>query len=121
MEAKELMIDDLVKCGEPDCEGHRVDYINEMDDEVGVDGEILNLNMIFPLPLTPEILERNGFIKELDSDCIHYKFTLIQGHSQFSLLYARSVFQWLYTIDFKYIHELQHVLKLCGIDKEIEL
>ena len=58
------MIGDLLKCRESTCQGHRVDYINEMDGEVGVDGEILDLDMVYPIPLTPEILEKNGFVIE---------------------------------------------------------
>lgn len=73
------------------------------------------------IPLTTEILEKNGFTKELDADGIHYRFTLIDEHIRFSILYVRSVFQWLGPLDFKYIHELQHALKLSGIKKEIEL
>jgi len=72
------------------------------------------------IPLTPEILEKNGFTKELENGS-HYRFTLIDEHIKFSILYARSVFQWLGPLDFKYVHELQHALRLCGIKKEIVL
>lgn len=78
-------------------------------------GLILERNEIEPIPLTPEILEKSGFVKNDN------KFTLIEGHTSFSLKYARSVFQWLGPLDFKYVHELQHALRLCGIEKEIEL
>ncbi len=80
-----------------------------------------SMDNLHPIPLTPEILEKNGFKKELNDDRIHFRFTLIESHTQFSLLYARSVFQWLGPLDFKYVHELQHVLRLCNIDKEIVL
>ena len=75
----------------------------------------------YGVELVSEILEKNGFTKELDADGLHYCFTLIDGHTKFSILYARSVFQWFSPLDFKYVHELQHALKLCGIEKEIEL
>lgn len=74
-----------------------------------------------PIPLTPEILEKNGFTKDLDLDNVHYWFTLIDEHIRFSILHVRNVFQWLGPLDFKYVHELQHALRLCGIKKEIEL
>lgn len=74
-----------------------------------------------PIPLTAEILEKNGFKKELSEDNIHYRFVLIYDGVRFSLLYARSVFQWLGPLDFKFVHELQHALRLCGINKEIEI
>lgn len=119
MKANELMVGDFVMISKTTCRcanicGHTNDVLLD-------NGVITNVGNICPIPLIPEILEKNGFVKELDSDGIHYRFTLIQGCSQFSLLYARSVFQWLYPIDFKYVHEFQHALKLCGIDKTIEL
>ena len=83
-------------------------------EDVGFDG-------VEPIPLTTEILEKNGFVKEPDADGLHYWFTLIDKHTKFSVFYARSVFQWLGPLDFKYVHELQHALRLCGIKKEIVL
>ena len=74
-----------------------------------------------PIPLTGEILEKNGFAKKLDTDGLHYRFTLIGGYTWFSVRYVRSVFQWLGPLDFKYVHELQHALRLSGIEKEIVL
>ena len=74
-----------------------------------------------PIPLTTEILEKNGFEKSVDDDDQHNRYTLIIEHTSFSLKYARSVFQWITPIDIKYVHELQHILKFCGIYKEIEL
>ena len=114
MKVTDLMIGDFVKCREQDCGGHRVDYISEMDDEVGVDGEILDLNMIFPIPLTPEILEKNGFgfgggyIYKLDDSqmVIEYSYGFLFG--------------WVFCHkkQLNYVHELQHVLRLCGIKKK---
>lgn len=80
-----------------------------------------NIEIIRPIPLSAEILEKNGFTKKLDADRLHYWFILIDGHTKFSILYARSVFQWLGPLDFKYVHELQNALRLCGIEKEIIL
>lgn len=80
-----------------------------------------NIDELKPIPLTPEILEKNGFTKELDADKSHYWFTLIDEDIRFSVFYARSVFQWLGPLDFKYVHDLQHALRMCGIKKEITL
>ena len=92
------------------------------DDDLDVIGfKELKYNEIVPIPLTTEILEKNGFKRELNEDNIHYKFILIYDGIRFSLLYARNVFQWLGPLDFKYVHQLQHALRLCGIEKEIEL
>lgn len=79
-----------------------------------------DLDEIFPIPLTPEILEKNGFTKE-------YGVWVIYRHPSFKwfVLYKR---EFGYTISvgesevsIDNAHELQHVLKLCGIEKTIEL
>ena len=72
------------------------------------------------IPLTTEILEKNGFVESNVNGCFSL-YTLIYDGISFSLKYVRSVFQWLGPLDFKYVHELQHALKLCGIKKEITL
>lgn len=72
------------------------------------------------IPLTTEILEKNGFIESHVNERFSL-YTLIYDDISFSLKYVRSVFQWLGPLDFKYVHELQHALKLCGIKKEIAL
>ena len=76
---------------------------------------------IEPITLTPEILEKNGFKKEIDEDKIHNIYTLTENSTALAIVYARSVFQWFYPIDIKYVHELQHIMKLCEIKKEIIL
>ena len=89
--------------------------------------------MIEPIPLTPEILEKNGFVKremwlaewyaleynEEWTDNIRVKF-----HDQFPWPVdwgdACIVEQGRYfSCAIHFIHELQHALKLCGINKEI--
>lgn len=91
---------------------------------------------LFPIPLTPEILEKNGF-----------KYTnnhTLQGSDTYILRYEQNGFD--YTITYKLndwfavdsyddrtyrifemetgrwcVHQLQHALRLCGINKEIVL
>ena len=75
---------------------------------------------VLPIPLTPEILEKNGFVKEEDKDG-NKRYSLIEGCTKFSLGYARSVFQWIFPIDVRYVHQLQHALRLAGVEKEIEV
>lgn len=132
MKAEELMIGDLVRIPVSKVDGvttsngiARIVSIHSGDwcivkSDVGYTLSI-DYTLINPIPLDTEILEKNGFEKELTEDGIHYRFTLISDNIKFSLLYARSVFQWLGPMDFKYVHELQHVLRLCGIKKEIKL
>ena len=87
---------------------------------------------IEPIPLTPEILEKNGF--EPDCDKKYYKnknwSNLIIRHciecyeKDFcvgEMLYCYDTPQFNSWFSVLYVHELQHTLKLCGIDKEIVL
>lgn len=77
---------------------------------------------IEPVPLTPEILEKNG---ERDNNAI-YSFG--DGHEWIELTVYKDGSVW-WTINLgeyqitrlQYVHELQHTLQLCGIVKEIEL
>lgn len=70
-----------------------------------------------PIPLTKEILEKNGF--KFDGDCIYklgdYKI-VIEWSGGF-------LFGWVfcYKKQLNYVHELQHVLNLCNVYKKIVL
>jgi hypothetical protein len=86
-----------------------------------------------PIPLTPEILEKNGFehIKqkviipsksqeEVEVEYMYCKglpcsFDIIHGYLMFNSNIDLCSIRMLVN----YVHELQHLLKLCGIDKEI--
>lgn len=140
MKANELMVGDLILIHEPDCKGHRIDYISEIDEEVGADGELYPIGYIKPIPLTPEILEKNGFEKTLDADdmeCYRYYNRAADGHIKI-ILHDGGDGDWSieivnydkfhdYEIRYKNeflflkVHQLQHALRLCDIEKEIEL
>lgn len=81
-----------------------------------------------PIPLTPELLKKNDILYEKQSfyyvieddkdlECTYYIQQILQGDWVIGVdigAYDCSVFARI-----KYIHELQHALKLCRIDKEI--
>ena len=87
-----------------------------------------------PIPLTPEILEKNGFTKstppsgihakcyELDNKKDKYNLT-IADYNKYKrlLLNVDSEDSECFNIKCDYVHELQHALRLCKIEKEIEL
>lgn len=97
----------------------------------------------YPIPLTPEILEKNGFVMdERDGVAVRYSFatdlhkpkqTVIQFAFYDGDVSADTLFKcWtspkdcdgindLHICDLKFVHELQHALRICGIDKEIVL
>jgi hypothetical protein len=90
---------------------------------------------IKPIPLTPEILEKNGFehIKqkviipsksqeEVEVEYMYCKglpcsFDIIHGY----LMFNSNIDLCSIRMAVNYVHELQHALKLCGINKEIKL
>lgn len=83
---------------------------------------------IEPIPLTSEILKKNDILyrkssfyyiinDDKDLECTHYIYQTVQDDWAIGVdtgAYDCSVFARI-----KYVHELQHALKLCGIDKEI--
>ena len=88
-----------------------------------------------PIPLTTEILSKNGF----EAEKAYYGFVYFYDDDDNSLRivfhpkesnYTRGAYSYIHidcgcvTIDelpIQYVHELQHALRLCGIEKEIEL
>ena len=71
---------------------------------------------IDPIPLTEEILVKNGWRKEsitIDGDYANWcgEIPIYQEEDEFN--YER--------IELTYVHQLQHLLRLVGVQKEIEL
>lgn len=99
-----------------------------------------DIKSVSPIPLTPEILEKNGWISDNYNDRLHvYNLRYSKGHStiaisddgKWSIEVSTEVAKkdkrgradlitfvrdWC---DGFCVHELQHALRLCGIDKEI--
>lgn len=75
-----------------------------------------------PIPLTPEILEKNGFGCDRNDG---YAILRLEDNSE--LLYYFHEYKLtrfykseiIFRCQCVYAHQLQHALKLCGIDKEI--
>ena len=115
MEANELMIGDWVRIHSDICP-ERVSIL-----KFGVD---VNCE---PIPLTAEILEKNGFKEKGVFYCL--------DTFDYYGLYICEITESIWRVQFYnhecsafdsiicvgYVHELQHALRLCGIDKEIVL
>ena len=137
MKANELMIGDWVQgnpCGQH-CDRNNNTYYKVAILDIGnhcwgysVCGALVELKYddIFPIPLTPEILEKNGWVE----DGYFYRHKEL-GYIQLGKLFEHASFDFTkYGINYriqtsprcmKYIHQFQHALRLCGISKEIEL
>lgn len=78
-------------------------------------GNAGNIEDIEPIPLTPEILGENGFAELNPGTWWYMDFHISLSTTRvYTLICGR-------TIQFRFIHELQHALKLCGIEKDIVL
>lgn len=143
MKATDLMIgdwvsvyiedDDPAQCGYVTC---KVENINDFGD-IGAKCNDYREEDVEPIPLTPEILAKNGFVygyKQVDYEQVDYRQRYITyyhiGLDFYLDLYGGEIllkirqdcdFTFFGIISCKYVHELQHALKLCGIEKEIVL
>lgn len=118
MKIDELMIGDLLYW---DTEGKKYPYPITAEDFAN--GAVSGLT---PIPLTNDILETVGF-KKIINDCgrVYYELGLNEYNSKL-FLYNNSVvidFEGndIYLCDCEYVHELQHVLKTCKIEKHFLL
>lgn len=81
-----------------------------------------------PIPIIPEILEKNGYhttlVYDIDDDSIVYQHIDLCGEWTWyngKIYYSITDEEVVEMFDCKYVHELQHFLSLRGIEKEIIL
>ena len=124
MKAEDLMIGDWVLVKELDF-SNLTNVISEYQHQIRLKdfAEMYNAGeykKYEPIPLTTEILEKNGFYNSVliddykITDGVHYNIDSKQ--ILFGFEYGTVL-----EIDCCYVHELQHALKLCKIKKEIVL
>jgi len=128
MKATELMIGDWIRC---DRKPYRIAEIGGM---VCIDGErelFSNLEDIEPIPITGTILKRNGIKSEEYDDGFYWcdgdprkgisqEVRLVQDDKGWlAYFYSPKVESDIEGLQLSYVHELQHALRLLGIDKEI--
>lgn len=132
MKIKELMIEDWVMYH------NGIDQVQEV---YGLASNVylkeygtIDVNKLSPIPLTPEILEKNGFVKYNEvSDTPPYDKDE-EGNMYYSYKGEQKFWGWwqpnsvylvpvnaMIDLEIKYVHQLQHALRLCGVRKEIEI
>ena len=99
-------------------------------------GNPIGMGIVEPIPLTPEILEKNGFDApkaKAWNDSWYWsnrKDVALELRESFGLWYMEIVTKEQRSglqsnrklgIGFKYVHQLQNALRLAGVEKEIEL
>ena len=80
-------------------------------------GETVSLNDIKPIPLTEDILEKNGFKKFAEGQA-NFDYTDNDIHLEYWI--GDGCFRY-YTAEIRYVHQLQHLLRLCGVEKELTI
>lgn len=112
MKSSDVMIGDWVI---NDQEPTKVNYLTK--DNIGVENAyFVEFSDVEPIPLTEEILKDNGFV--FDGLIRSYKkFKISKSFFSFALFkkYIIEIGEIAYTI--KYVHELQHALRLCGLNE----
>ena len=140
MTKEELMIGDwffIDHCSnriEP-CFG-QVKGIDKNGEDVYTTDGMVDISLLKPVSLTAEMLEQNGFVTKDKPDnwtgYRSYKYSEGSTGIIFRLYHDTGKYKWSgkceislnappYWIRFEYLHELQHILKICGIDKEIKI
>ena len=144
MKAKELMIDDWVEPHQSmiptvycKVEGIYPDGTVHLDKAE----RLFTLDELKPVPITPEIFEKNGFEKSYSSILTADGYKKLPVYTYKNTKQAQSIRHNLIKVcvsldgseydvefgigshifDLEYVHEFQHALRLCGIEKEIIL
>lgn len=103
----------------------------------GEDGQF-HEDTLEPIPLTAELLEQNGFVTKDKPDywagyrSYTYKYSKGSTGLTFRLFHDTGKYEWSgkceislnslpYRFRFEYLHVLQHILKICHIDKKIKV
>lgn len=132
MKAKELMIGDWVSvksCPKPNF--YKISKLDpNMESSVypihverhaeGLSYTFLDKDEIEPIQLTAEILKKNGFEEYVYASLHTFYYDKKYIISYFDNL-GFSIDINHHNMKIHYVHELQHALRLCNIDKEIEL
>ena len=127
MKANELMIGDWVKLESYNCKFIQLTTIDETYNSISyfdadAEGELtLQLTAIEPIPLTQEILEKNGFEQGWWWRLHGENLWLGRSGDEYRVytdgdVDKRDNFCWI-----KYVHELQHILQILKIEKGIKL
>lgn len=81
----------------------------------------LPITELHPIPITAEILEKNGIHRTYEDDA----YAIFRDDGLWVVKYSDGDWELstppVCRVDIKYVHQLQHALRLAGVDKEINL
>ena len=105
--------------------GHRDVWLAHCNDDNNV--ECHDMSKISPIPLTPEILEKNGWERDIDKEwkynnshiLPHYCYQWEKRNVKIEMYAGLEGFTISLIIGRRFyaVHELQHALRLCGLDE----
>ena len=110
MKITELMIGDLVYNSY-----HKMNINWWYSDMVCPNGLIVTGRDIKPIPLTPEILKKNGF-KDAEYWC-EYKDDKVIIQCRLPIVRGRINGIVIENLKCEYVHQYQHLLRLCGLNE----
>ena len=131
MKANELMIGDWVRHanGTP----MQVEKIDYRGFACGIPHCWDYNNIYEPIPITKELLEKNGFVREnlitsynhytgIDNRvCLTNDFYSMNSRNMWTAHIDSEDYCTIANCELTYLHELQHLLKLCNIDFEFDV
>ena len=95
-------------------------WVKDDPENIGINFKYIKFEDCHPIPLTPELLEKNGLAN--DPYGCHFKedeYMALEISVEEEGVYWTINYNEYSILKLKYVHQLQHALKLCGIDKEI--
>ena len=144
MNAKELMIGDWVQIDAPDRYAGAIGEVKSLRFHQEKDSAYFHIFIsgrhgivshevcsddIRPVPLTPEILEKNGFRVVFDGDLHATYFQEIDGFLTDIKVDKTGIYQKLsmcdgfgnrvVLVECKFVHQLQHAFRIYGINKNL--
>ena len=102
-------------------------YATALEDKEDWD---LGHHQVYPIPVTPEILERNGFVRRTEGKVSRKSHQYVREGVYVSWWRQRLVIRYrrelgrpatYMNVDCHFVHELQHALRMAGIEEEVVL
>lgn len=140
MRAEDLMLGDYVQFFNENLEKTQYEKVTSIKIDDGTryiqtaESDVYYREEIYkPIPLTPEILAENGLEKRSSDELVLFDNSKIDTTGEYIIIryFVNTQRLWLckgtgvceneIRKNCQYVHELQHALKLCGIDKQIVL
>ena len=99
------------------CDGYYATYYDE-DETL----QEINVNVIEDIPLTPEILKKNGWMLFrmyhwfIEKECLKLRLLELDNHSWYAYIGNNLIRRYMHSVS-----DLQHILFCLGINQEMEV